>query len=86
MVVATLREAVQAGLLLSRGIVAGLTVGRDSAVVDTPREKAHAEQRVADRRSSFEGQLVRLRTDLENAQAEAREQRTRADRAEGRTP
>jgi chromosome segregation ATPase len=72
-----------------RGEVATVTAQRDAAKADVAGEKAHGDQRVDDLRATHTEQLVQLREDLTRARDEARDQRSRADRAEaqrGTTP
>ena len=83
--VTTRRDMLERELSASQSATAALTVERDSAVVEMVREKEYAAERIMDLRSTFEGELERLRGDLGRAQREAREQRTRADIAEAHT-
>ena len=66
--------------LLTR--VAGVTSERDSARADVEREKAHGDQRVNDLRTVHDQQVSQLREELVEVRQEARDQRSRADRAE----
>jgi septal ring factor EnvC (AmiA/AmiB activator) len=65
-----------------RSHVATVTVERDAARADAERETAHGNQRVADLRLIQDQQLTQLRVELAEARQDAREQRTRADKAE----
>ena len=65
-----------------RGEVATATAQRDAAKADVAGEKAHGDQRVNDLRATHTEQLDQLREDLTRARDEARDQRSRADRAE----
>ena len=65
-----------------RADLATITVERDAARTDIDREKTHGEQRVTDLRTTHELQLAPLREEVTELRKEAREQRSRADRAE----
>ena len=77
-----LREAVGA----LRGELAAATAERDGARADVERERTHGDQRVDDLRATHAQQTGQLREDLAQVRAEAREQRSRADRAEAQLP
>ena len=59
-----------------------MTAERDAARADVDRERPHGDQRVGDLRASHEQQVSQLREELTQVREEARDQRSRADRAE----
>ena len=61
------------------------TAERDAAKADVERERAVADQRVDDLRSTYEAQLDRVTSELTQSRAEAQRQRSRSDRAEAPT-
>jgi len=78
----TEREDLLATIGGLRGDVATAAAQRDAARADVEREKDHGDQRVGDQRANHEQQVGQLREELTQVRAEAREQRSRADRAE----
>lgn len=80
----TERDAMQEEVSSLRGSLTAVSVERDSARTDIERERTHGGQRVSDLRITQEQQLAQARDELAELRKEAREQRSRADRAETR--
>ncbi|MBA2694311.1 MAG: hypothetical protein H0U62_00325 [Actinobacteria bacterium] len=68
----------------ARDHMATVTAERDSARRDAEREHAHAEQRLADLRTTHTEHITNLRTELEQSREATQAERSRADRAEAR--
>lgn len=67
-----------------RGTLAAAAFELKAARADVEREQVHGEQRVNDLRTTQDQQLTQLRDELVELRQDAREQRSRADRAEAR--
>ena len=80
----TERDAMQEEASSLRGNLTVVSVERDSARTDIERERTHGEQRVSDLRITQEQQLVQVRDELAELRKDAREQRSRVERAETR--
>lgn len=80
----TAQDALREEVSSLRGNIATAIVEREAARAEVQRELTHGEQRVSDLRTTQEQQLTQLRDELAGLRQEARDQRSRADRAETR--
>ena len=78
----TERDTLRESLGELRASLAVTTSERDAARADVEHERAHGDQRVGDLLAGHDQQVTQLRAELAQVRDDAREQRSRADRAE----